>query len=150
MDSIALQDTGDKANGVRVLINGRDLSDIVREIELPFALKEDSAEIAGAYSGLPPEIAFLPSRHFFGEADALHGDDEGQTFALVCDCGEPGCWPLSLRVDIGERKVIWSDFRQPHRGPTSKAGHWRYDALPRFTFERKAYEDALHRDQGAV
>jgi hypothetical protein len=37
---------------VQILIDGRDLIDLVRAIELPFATAEGHPDIAGGYSGL--------------------------------------------------------------------------------------------------
>ena len=143
MDSIAFTVPKDKATGVQIIINGRDLIEIVRDIELPFATREGSPQIAGAYSGLPSHRVFSPSRHFLGEPDPIYADGEGRTCVLECECGEPGCWPLAVRIELREREVVWSDFRQPHRGPHSNAGEWRYDALSSFTFDRQIYEQAL-------
>ena len=130
-------------SGVHVIINGRDLIEILRDIELPFATREGHPRIAGAYSGLPAHRVFFPSRHFLGEPEPIYSDSEGRTFVLECECGEPGCWPLAVRIELREREVIWSDFRQPHRRSHSKAGEWRYDALSSFTFDRQLYERAL-------
>jgi hypothetical protein len=143
MDYITFTTTQDKYAGVHITINGRDLIEIVRNIELPFATREGSPNIAGAYSGLPAATVFFPSRHFVGEPEPLYTDGDGRVYALLCECGEPGCWPLSVRIELREHEVVWSDFRQPHRGPHIKTGEWRYDALPSFTFDREAYEQAL-------
>lgn len=39
---------------LRVLVDGRDLAELVRPVELPHADAEGSATIAGAYAGLAP------------------------------------------------------------------------------------------------
>lgn len=142
MDLIAIT-APENGTGVHIIINGRNLVEIVREIELPFATREGSPGIAGAYSGLPADIVFQPSRHFLGEPDSLHSDGDGRPYVFACNCGVPGCWPLTVHIELREHEVVWSDFRQPHRGPHAPAGEWRYDALPRFIFERKSYETAL-------
>src|ERR1035441_2688643 len=141
MDTISFIKTEDA--GVQIIINGRDLREIVRAVEIPFATREGSPQIAGAYSGIPAEVAFLPSRHLLGEPLALYSDGDGRTQVLECECGEPGCWPLTLRIDIGSREVVWRDFRQPQRGAHSKRAEWLYDAMPQFQFERQSYEHAL-------
>jgi hypothetical protein len=143
MDSISLTVPKGKIVGVHIIINGRDLIEILREIELPFATREGHPRIAGAYSGLSPDRVFLPSRHFFGEPEPIYSDGEGRTHVLECECGEPGCWPFAVRITLAAEEVMWSDFQQPHRRSNSKAGHWRYDAAPSFTFDRKLYEQAL-------
>jgi hypothetical protein len=141
MDSITFTDN--ENTGVSIVINGRDLRDIVRAVELPFATREGSPRIAGAYAGLPAEVVFWPSRHLLGRPDPLYSEDDSRVHVLGCECGEPGCWPLAVRIDIRDREVIWRDFYQPHRGPESKAGHWQYDTMPEFRFERHSYEQAL-------
>ena len=141
MDSVMFIDTKDA--GVSIVINDRDLRDIVRAVELPFATQEGSPQIAGAYAGLPPEIVFLPSRHLLDRPDALYSEDDSRVHVLGCECGEPGCWPLAVHVDVRDHEVVWRDFHQPHRGPEAKAGCWKYDAMPEFRFDRKSYERAL-------
>jgi hypothetical protein len=127
-----------------ILVNGRDLIDLVREAELPFALAESSPSIAGGYAGLPARLVLPPARHFFGEPLPLYGD-RAKVSLLECDCGVPGCWPLFARIDIDEQTVTWDDFEQPHRSPgrgRPPAVTWRYDGLS-FRFDRAAYEEEL-------
>ena len=143
MDSIVFKVPKGKDTGVHIIINGRDFIDILRDIELPFATREGHPRIAGAYSGIPSHRVFLPSRHFLGEPEPLYSDGKGRTCVLECECGEPGCWPMAVRIEIREREVMWRDFQQPHRSSESKAGEWRYDALPSFIFDRQLYEKAL-------
>ena len=141
MDTVSFIKTTDA--GVRIIINDRDLRDIVRAVELPFATREGSPQIAGAYLGIPAEVALLPSRHLLGEPVALYSDGHGRTQVLECECGEPGCWPLMVRIDIDPSEVVWGDFHQPHRGAHSKRAEWLYTAMPQFRFERQSYEHAL-------
>ncbi|EZP77211.1 hypothetical protein H839_06199 [Parageobacillus genomosp. 1] len=51
----------DDVEFVDIFIDGVNLVEILKEHESPFA-----GRIAGDYMGLPPEIVFLPSLHFFG------------------------------------------------------------------------------------
>jgi hypothetical protein len=129
-----------------IRINGRDLVDMVREVEQPFADGEGHSERAAQYEGLPVEAIYFPSRLLLGE----HSDYEN----FICEhedkvqlyrcggCGEHGCWPLVVRIVVTEESVIWSDFEQPHRCP-SEDGAWRYDSLGPFVFDRTEYEAAL-------
>ena len=143
MDTIAFTDTMDADIGVRIIINGRELIEIVRDIELPFATREGHADLAGAYSYFGPAITFLPSRHFLGEPVHSFADADGRIYLLSCACGVPACWPLLAHVELREGTVVWRDFRQPYRGPHVKAGEWRYDGFGPFVFERQSYEQAL-------
>ena len=67
MDTIAFVDTGVAETGVRIIVNGRELIEIVREVELVFAAREGHPDLAGAYSYFGPMCVFLPARHFLGE-----------------------------------------------------------------------------------
>lgn len=142
MDTIAFIDANDKS-GTRILINGRELIDIVREIEQPFAEREGHPNLPGAYGYFGPMFVFSPARHFLGEPANDWTDGAGRIYVLSCNCGIPECWPLSARIEITEDKIIWSNFRQRHRGPNSPQGEWRYDKLGPFTFDRQSYEQAL-------
>jgi hypothetical protein len=135
---------GQRDGGVRVFINGRDLSALAGRVEAPFAEAEGSPSIAGAYSGLPPTSDVCwPSQHFLGRPVAPLYQYGEKVQVLGCECGEPGCWPLVCRIEERGSHVIWRDFEQPHR--TESKGHspWRYDALGPFEFERAAYEQAV-------
>jgi hypothetical protein len=135
---------GDRGSGIQIEINGRDLVDLVRAVENPFAYKEGAASIAGAYAGLPPnDDTCPPSKHFLGEpSDAIYRY-ELKTQVLGCECGEPGCWPLLCLIETGPTRVRWSKFEQPHRTDKRSKNPWRYDELGPFEFDRSQYERAL-------
>ncbi|NUP11779.1 MAG: hypothetical protein HOW73_37505 [Polyangiaceae bacterium] len=134
---------GDRASGLRILINGIDLVELVRLVELPFASAEGSPSIAGAYAGLPPEEVCPPSRHFYGEPsnELLHSRSKVQI--LGCECGEPGCWPLLCAITVAGEVVRWSGFEQPHRAGRDDRPSWPYDQLGPFEFDRSQYDRAL-------
>lgn len=113
---------------LRVRIDGRDLVDLAREVEAPWAAADGQPEIAGGYSGLWPSAwRDLPGQ-----------DGTGGPAVLACECGDVGCWPLHVRITVSEATVTWSEFAQPCRP------QWRYDALGPFVFDRATYERALH------
>ena len=113
---------------VRVVIDGRDLVEHVKVLELPWARAEEHEDIAGGYSGLSPEQwRNLPEQY---------GD--GRVAVLGCECGEVGCWPLRVRITVDATTVTWSDFQQPHRD-------WNYAGLGPFLFSRQRYEDEVTR-----
>src|SRR5262245_27475306 len=143
MDTIAFVDDGDPDVGVRIVINGRDFIEMVREVELPFAKREGHPNIAGAYPYFGPMFVFSPAHHFYGVPAHDWTDRTRRIFILSCTCGFPECWPLIARVQVEETEVVWSDFRQMRRGPHSKAGEWRYDGFGPFTFDRRLYEQEL-------
>lgn len=60
---------------------------------------------------------------------------------LGCECGEVGCWPLSVSVTRLEDGYQWSGFNQPHRAERN------YDSFGPFLFDKDQYEAAV---RGAV
>jgi hypothetical protein len=142
-DALASRE-GDSSLGIRIRINGRDLRDLLREVETPFAAAENVPEIAGLYTGLPLDrYTRPPSRHFLGaplHALYIYGT---KTQILQCECGEPGCWPLLCRIEASDAHVAWSGFEQPHRGPGRTPAAWAYETLGPFSFERGQFEAAL-------
>jgi hypothetical protein len=56
---------------IDITVNGRDLGEIVREVERPFASAEGAPNIAGTYLGLPPtRLDDSPSNHFLDSAQS--------------------------------------------------------------------------------
>jgi hypothetical protein len=133
---------GEYSSGVRIIIDGRDLVELVREVELPFADAEGHSDLAGKYAGLPPTDVSPPSRHLFGNPRPEY-DYDGRTQILGCECGVLGCWPLICRITVGPSSISWSEFEQPHRSGSGKPQRWEYDLLGPFRFDRKQYEQAI-------
>jgi hypothetical protein len=125
---------------VSIYINGRDLVDILREVELPFATREGHPVIAGSYIGFSAKRLMLPSLHLFGRPRLSWGDS-GKTPILGCECGELGCWPMLVRIVVAETTVTWTDFEQGHRNREEDG--WSYDGMDPFVFDRQQYISAL-------
>lgn len=122
---------------VVIFINGRNLIDLVRKIEQPFAARDGKPRLAGGYAGPPPEAVFPPSRRFLGRPDAHYDEWDGGISVLGCECGVVGCWPLLVRISVTEDRIVWSNFEQPHRR------RWHHDELGPFVFDRTQYLTAL-------
>jgi len=137
---------------VDIFVNGRNIIDIIKAVELPFAEREGHPDTAGGYEGLPADIVFLPSRHLLDQPDEAY-EYGGRISILECDsCGYPGCWPFIVRVTVDADRVTWSDFENYHRGREGPAQHaeerqWKYDLLKPLVFDRKQYESELTRRQ---
>jgi hypothetical protein len=123
--------------GVGLLVDGRDFRDLVRDFEAVIA-----GDLAGRYDLLPAAEALPPSQHFLGQPIAWYSSGDGRPYLLICECGEPGCWPLEASVIASADTVTWSGFRQPHRP------QWSYADFGSFCFDRAQYEVAL-RDAAA-
>jgi hypothetical protein len=131
------------------MVNGRDLRDLVRNAELPFATAERHPDIAGGYAGVGAEL--LMSDHFLGHGQGTYKGDvleresaPNRVAVLACECGEVGCWPLIVSIDVDEDIVNRSAFHQPYRR------NWTYGTLVPFTFHRAEYEAALRRAGASV
>jgi hypothetical protein len=109
--------TGGLVDAVDIFVNGRNLVDILREVELPFRAREGSPERVNDYAGLPPGEIFLPSPRLLGEPTTYydHDSSEGKIAVLGRGCGEVGCWPFRVKTISQDDVVIWSGFEQPHR-----------------------------------
>jgi hypothetical protein len=121
-------------------INGVSLIELARRVERPFAALEGHPEIAGGYHGLPGSVALGPGSVLLGHLEtdgALPYLDAGQLTVLCCECGEPGCWPLTTRFEVDDLWVVWRDFAQPHRY------EWDLGGLGPFVFDRDQYEHAV-------
>jgi hypothetical protein len=126
---------------VRILIDGRDLTEFVREVELPFATAAGDPSRAGDYAGLELLAVAPPSRHFWGEPTSAIYESGGFTQLLECPgCREAGCKPLFCRIRVEESRVRWSEFRESAvPGPRD----WDYSGLGPFEFDRVQYEAAV-------
>ncbi len=110
-------------SGVLVLIDGRDLREIVRRAEAPHAA--GAPEPAESYAGMQAwEWAHPPD------------DGDGREAVLGCTCGVTECRPLFARITRKAGTVVWSDFD----GPLGKAV---YERMGPFTFTREPYEAAV-------
>ncbi len=120
---------------LEIFVDQRNLLDLVRAVEQPYAIAEGHPEIAGAYVALPAKLVL---------SDIGIAQMEAEKVSLYdCECGCPGCWPLLVKISASDDIITWSEFEQPHRGPNSRSSWWQYDDFGPFTFDRKQYEQAL-------
>lgn len=116
-------DDCDISEAVEIYINGKEIVEILKEIETPFAKNENAIDIAGAYGHLTP-------RELYSELN-----DTKESALLCCDgCGFIGCWAVLVSVEMDEEYVYWKEFRHNHR-------KWEYNIS--YKYDRREYEDAL-------
>ena len=114
---------------VELRVDNRPLLDLVRYAERPFATAEGVPNLAGNYAWpmLTPRLVRL-----------LNGERAGpqrvEGVLLNCECGWASCWPLSVRVRVIDRFVIWQDLRQLRR-----LSRWGYGELEPLRFGRIPY-----------
>lgn len=121
--------------GTRALtpcIDGMPLSDLVTDFELSKGYNDP----AGGYGGIVPAHHRLGplASYFMGKEYSFGIEASHRIYALFCECGEAGCWSLTVQVRINIDTVVWDNFAQPHR-PTRK-----YIKFGPFIFARAAYE----------
>jgi hypothetical protein len=126
--------------GCRIVIDDLPLEDVLRPIEQKFG-----AVGPGEYTWLPPAIALLPSQHLLGHPDprsGMWGEDwaewgfGNQTVAIGgCICGDVGCNPLLVTIELNRDAVVWRDFF------SRQCDNYHLG----FTFLRKQYESEQQR-----
>lgn len=164
MDHFRLEPASARADAgecrqVAIVINGVPLLELVRAVELPLlAAEREIAIAAGASEGeaAPPPASYMyptvglitrDAEEFFGPIASmfrLEPDDphHGKTCVLGCDCGDPGCWPLVVRITRKASLIGWSEFSQFHR-------EWGYGLGP-YEFNAGAYDQEFQRISAAV
>jgi hypothetical protein len=94
-------------------INGTPLDELIWAFEA-----EQHFDPLGGYRGLIPQhFDYGPlDRYFMGQfdKDSCWARLDG-IYALGCECGEVGCWPLQCKVEVEGNTVVWRLFKQPHR-----------------------------------
>ena len=90
-----------------ILINGKDILEIIRDAELPYCKKEPDffEDEAGAY------IHMMPTELYEDLVEAEKSNGEEEAPVLCCFCGYSGCASARVKVIKTEDSVIWKDFR---------------------------------------
>jgi hypothetical protein len=126
---------------VAIAIDGRDLIELVRAYEAPYARREGHPKLAGVYQYLSAEFEL---DHFAGKHRETPEGEGGKAMLAGCDCGIPSCWPLLCEIVTEDNQtVVWKNFEQPFRGPNSAADPWDYSGFGPFYFSLNEYEHAL-------
>ena len=130
---------------VDIIINGRNIREIVYEVESANLIREGNEPKTGGYELLDPDFVFLPYRNFLGEPDHTlytYMVDDGRVPILRCVCGDIDCGPVYVRITLEGDRVIWSDIGNPAVGPEYREKPWDYSSL-HFVFDREQYMSEL-------
>lgn len=120
---------------VALRVDGVDLIERVRAVEMPFADGEGVPALAGNYAW--PLLTPALIRLLAGNAD---GQVESSGTLLNCECGAESCWPFTARIRCFDRIVTWHELRQAKR-----AKRWHYATLEPLRFERTHYFEEIAR-----
>jgi hypothetical protein len=115
-------------------VDGVSLVELARRVEARPAGASGEPGLAGAYAGLVVGEARWQDWYSGARPQVWFGD--GDSCLLGCVCGDTGCWPLTPRVTVDARRVVWDRFRTGHRA-------WDLAALRPFAFSRRTYDTAL-------
>lgn len=139
MDRIAFDvsqaESSSMARTFAIFVNGERLESLARVVELPFAVAEGHPDLAGDYEPLTLFDISSDVNHFLGQPVATWFED-GDAVLMGCPCGEWGCWPLTVKIEVNDTTIRWRRFRNGHRD-------WDLSKLGPFTFDRVTYEAAL-------
>jgi hypothetical protein len=124
--------------GVGIWIDGQSLIDTIRMSEAPWWSARGLPQPENQYAWVPARSALLPGRHLLGEP-VVPGCD-GFSAVLVCNCGEPACRSIAVRVEVAPGRLAWVGWREFPMEETRLAG-----MLRRLVFDRDQYLGALER-----
>ena len=90
-----------------ILLNGKDILEIIRDAELPYFRKEPdlSEDGAGGYDYM------MPTELYEDLIKAEKSKGKEIAHVLCCTCGETGCSSARVRVIKTNDSIIWNDFR---------------------------------------
>lgn len=111
---------------VEIYLNGVELIEILRVIEVPYASKEGHPNLTGAYGHITPEELCKNLTEYETEVELL----------CCSGCGDSGCWSILIDIEKDADYVYWKAFKHNHR-------EWKYDIS--YQFDREAYEKELRR-----
>ncbi len=115
-----------------IYINGRELADILKDEELAYAEAEGHPSLAGAYGHIAPYKLYTALNKAY--------DNGGRAELLCCrQCGETGCWSVSMHIIRDGKYVCWQEFKHIHR-------EWHYSLS--YKFSAPEYEKALEKLHG--
>src|SRR5215475_11472343 len=93
------------------VLNGTSLIQLIGKFE-----REHGFEPAGGYAGIiPDQYRFGPLDTYFLKESSQDERLKNGHFILGCNCGELGCWPLSVKISKRGESIVWDQFCQPYR-----------------------------------
>lgn len=134
----------------RIIINGRELIDLVKEIELPIAEKNGNPESAGVYSYLPAEVLFEPSFHLYRKQSPKYdynkikyynSKSEDKLPILESPDNDGRDWALFVYIRMHSSDIEWVNFEKVYKEQTKADPDLQYKGLGPFVFDRNNYWD---------
>ena len=123
---------------VEIYLNGREIIDILKEIEMPFAKEEGHPDIAGGYAHNTPKFLYRSLSETLVEG--TYSNNYGAELLCCSSCGSSGCWSAIVHVRQDKDFVYWENFEQNHRE------NWKYNLS--YKFDRTEYEKESEKLKG--
>lgn len=135
--------SGARYTAALIFINGKNLIDLLRHYERPFADREGKPELAGQYLGLPVQELY----------ENLTENVPGKKATVLgCICGDVDDWPLDVLIRDAADTITWSEFENWQRNGEDKntgevdrahADYWDYSSFGPFKFDKAQYSEQL-------
>lgn len=116
-------------NVVEIYIDGVEIAEIFRRIEVPYCKAEGHPDLAGDYGHLSAKSLYIDLTEATTKGSFSY---EIGVYPLCCGiCGEPGCWSVTFHVCEDGEYVWWYGFEHEHRD-------WEYNL--EFKFLKRDYD----------
>lgn len=103
---------------VEIYIDGVEITEIFRKIEVPYCEQEGHPNLAGDYGHMPVKELYEDLSE--ATIEGSYSNKLG-VYPVCCGgCGEPGCWSVTFRVRESDEFVWWYGFEHEHR-------NWEYN-----------------------
>lgn len=103
---------------VEIYIDGVEITEIFRKIEVPYCKQEGDPNLAGDYGHMPVKELYEDLSE--ATIEGSYSNKLG-VYPVCCGaCGEPGCWSVTFRVRESDEFVWWYGFEHERR-------EWKYD-----------------------
>lgn len=130
-------DSDKKVDRVKMLIDDVEFLTWVSNYEIPMMKLEGRREIREMRVYPPANRRTISILR--GISD--HYSNIGTVVDCECECW--GCWPVTAKIIRLKSIVKWKKFENDHRSEKSLFGHWTYDGVGPFVFERAQYDREL-------
>lgn len=128
------EDSKRPLNVVEIYIDGIEIAEIFRKIEIPYCEAEGHPDMAGDYGHMPAKELYEDLMEATVIGSFSH---ELGVYPLCCgSCGEPGCWSVTFRVREDDKYVWWYGFEHEHRD-------WEYNL--EFKFLKSEYATTVNK-----
>lgn len=103
---------------VEIYVDGVEIAEIYRKIEVPYCEQEGHPNLAGDYGHMPVKELYEDLSE--ATIEGSYSNKLG-VYPVCCGgCGEPGCWSVTFHVRESDEFVWWYGFEHEHR-------NWEYN-----------------------